>query len=76
MPEIWNTNNKKSTIMALQQFVQNWEKEISQWMNTPQIDPKWLVTKNSANVFQNNFMPEPYLGDPDKHSFVIINLNP
>lgn len=62
--------------MALQQFVQNWEKEISQWMKTSKVDPKWLVTKNSANVFQNNFMPEPYLGDPDKHSFVIINLNP
>jgi hypothetical protein len=56
--------------MKLQDYIQYWDNEIKKWLSSPQ-----EVAPQNKGV-QCDYMPEPFMGNPKKHSFVIVNLNP
>lgn len=59
--------------MNLSSYIDQWNKIIKGLLaNPPQIS-----NPLSCNIaIQSDFIPEPYMGDPDNCSFVIVNLNP
>ena len=59
--------------MNLSGYIQFWDQTIASLFTNslPQNFPMSL----GVNI-QNNFMPEPFMGDPNNCSFVIVNLNP
>lgn len=61
--------------MELEEFINRWDERIDNWMENP-YDCSDTYLNNYCNYFQMHFMPEPYLGNPEHCSFVIINLNP
>ena len=59
--------------MKLADYINNWNKVIKSWMSSPSVSSY----PNSYGVcIQSDYMPEPFMGDPDNYSFVIVNLNP
>ncbi len=65
--------------LTIPQFINYWNKQISDWAAlggkiTPD-ESYWLPYANKLSL-QQDFIPEPYYGDPNKCSMVILNFNP
>lgn len=59
--------------MNLSQYINSWDKTIASLFVNP------LITNFPMNLgikIQNDFIPEPFMGDPNNCSLVIVNLNP
>lgn len=57
--------------LCLNQFINYWDKVISDWF-------KGIIdTEQSAygHLVNKDYMPEPYIGNPMKCSFVVVNYN-
>lgn len=61
------TNN-----LCLDQFIDYWDKVISDWFGGT-IDKDQLAYGN--HLVNEEYMPEPYIGNPKKCSFVVVNYN-
>ena len=59
--------------MNLSSYIQSWDQTIASLFVNP------LITNFPMNLgikIQNDFIPEPFMGDPNNCSLVIVNLNP
>lgn len=63
---------KNSKLSATNPFIKYWDDVINQWLGGT-IDP---CQKQYGHLVNIAHMPEPYWGDPDNCSFVIVNYNP
>ncbi len=67
--------------MDLKKWIKNWDERVLKWYDNPKeevnssIDSKFYKGKGQKSL-NNKSLPEPYIGDPFKSSFVTINLNP
>ena len=59
--------------MNLTNYVNMWDNIIKELLNNP---PQKSYPLSYGIAIQSDFMPEPFMGDPDNCSFVIVNLNP
>lgn len=65
--------------LTIPQFIDYWDKQIRDWVAlggkiTPD-ESYWLPYAGKLGL-QPNFIPEPYYGNPQKCSIVILNFNP
>ena len=56
--------------MTLSNYIKDWDKTIASLFQKSPAAKYWGVS------VQTDFIPEPFIGDPDNCSFVIVNLNP
>lgn len=59
--------------MDLSRYIDYWDQTIAGILSNPTASS--LPSMFGVNV-QTDFIPEPYMGDPNNCSFVIVNLNP
>lgn len=59
--------------MVLKSYINFWDQTIASLFSTPL--PSNYPMSLGVNI-QKDFMPEPFMGDPNNFSFVIVNLNP
>ena len=59
--------------MNLLQYINSWDTDIVNWLSNSPNYRFPIVTCDKKIIV---FMPEPFMGDPDNCSFVIVNLNP
>lgn len=59
--------------MTLSQYINFWDTTIKNLFVNPSINS---YPMNLGIKIQKDFMPEPFIGNPDDFSFVIVNLNP
>ncbi len=72
-------NSNVSVDIILREFIDYWDAVIENWFyNVIDIDQKpfFNLNFNGKYKFQDNYMPEPYWGDPFSSSIVVINYNP
>jgi len=67
----------------VQSMIQDWDKDIQNWINGhPSNHPvisgrmKDFAPFVSAGNLSGDYLPEPYYGDPDNCSTVVLNINP
>lgn len=65
----------------MKKFIEYWDEVIRQWANgdgslesVPETERLWF-DKTNTNLIPE-YMPEPYWGNPDKCSAVVLNYNP
>lgn len=72
-------NSNVSVDIILREFIDYWDSIIDKWFyDVIDIDQKPFFNTNFQGKykFQDNYMPEPYWGNPFNCSIVIINYNP
>ena len=65
----------------MKEFIEYWDEVIRQWAkgdgsvkSVPESERVWF--ENTKTNLISEYMPEPYGGNPDKCSAVVINYNP
>ena len=65
--------------MSSQEFIDYWDKTIKEWADSggeiPESEQVWFEGKSKLCKW-SKLMPEPYWGDPENCSVVILNYNP
>ena len=59
--------------MDLSRYINYWDQTIAGFLSNPAANS--LPLSFGVNI-QTDYIPEPYMGDPNNCSFVIVNLNP
>jgi hypothetical protein len=66
-----SNNLLSGNIQINSQFIDYWDKVIKDWLNG-------IIDKEQSayrNIMNTDYMPEPYIGNPNNCSFVIVNYN-
>ena len=74
-----NSKPAKKTPLSCSDFIEYWDIVIEQWLQNRSGCHELEEQKQFAlnlGIDEENRLPEPYWGDPDNCSFVIMNYNP
>ena len=67
--------------MRIAEYINKWEVFFSNWVESPEKTFKnniWsqIYKGNSSFALQYDYLPQPFLGDPENCSIITLNLNP
>lgn len=63
--------------MNLKQYIYFWDQEINNLLSSRSSSTSYPMSLGiGVPPLQGDFIPEPFMGNPDEFSFVIVNMNP